>query len=70
MEEYERTTKKALKYTTYVVMAVHVVLLVESFPPTYLLVGVLAHLTYYSLLARFPQISLTNVLFILSISTS
>ena len=69
MEDYERTARKVLKSTAYVILVLHLLLIIEGFPMLNLLVGIVAHLAYFGLLSRFPKVSLTNVVFIISCGT-
>jgi len=64
VEEHERTAKKVLKYAIWIVLGVHVIVWFEGFPLTYLAVGITTHLIFLKLLEKFPDIKLTNVLFI------
>jgi len=66
IEEHEKTTKKVLKCAILVVIGVHVLVWFEGFPLSYLSVGIFTHLIFYKLLDKFPDIKLTNVLFIMA----
>jgi len=68
VEEYTVLTKKIIKYTTFIVIGIHVLILIweDTFPWTYILTGILAHIAYLLLLKDFPFIELTNPFFILA----
>eukprot|EP00029_Vermamoeba_vermiformis_P005377 TRINITY_DN1852_c0_g1_i1.p1 TRINITY_DN1852_c0_g1~~TRINITY_DN1852_c0_g1_i1.p1 ORF type:complete len:209 (-),score=44.82 TRINITY_DN1852_c0_g1_i1:131-757(-) len=67
VEEYERLTKKIIRYSVYAVMVILVLMwLFESYPFFYILVALASHFLYFQLLRRFPHIELTNMLFIIS----
>eukprot|EP01116_Phalansterium_solitarium_P025123 TRINITY_DN9471_c0_g1_i1.p1 TRINITY_DN9471_c0_g1~~TRINITY_DN9471_c0_g1_i1.p1 ORF type:complete len:214 (+),score=81.80 TRINITY_DN9471_c0_g1_i1:135-776(+) len=66
-EEYTVLTKKVLRLTILAVVALHVLLMVfENMPSSYLLLGIVAHGVYYSLLKDFPFIDLYSVKFVTS----
>jgi hypothetical protein len=67
VEEYERLTRKIIKYAIWSVLAVHLLVwLLEGYPFIYICIGMLSHLVYYQLLRKFPQIELTSIIFIIS----
>jgi len=68
VEEYTMFTKKVIRYTIFIIAGIHVLLLFfENFPIWYVLLGLVAHGIYYSLLNEFPFIELTNWKFVLSV---
>eukprot|EP00669_Euglena_mutabilis_P006732 TRINITY_DN2236_c0_g1_i1.p2 TRINITY_DN2236_c0_g1~~TRINITY_DN2236_c0_g1_i1.p2 ORF type:complete len:217 (+),score=92.80 TRINITY_DN2236_c0_g1_i1:76-726(+) len=61
-EEYTVLTRKILRTMVYVVWALYALLwLVDGFPLYCILTGLLSHACYYSLLPRFPFVTLLSV---------
>ena len=60
-EEYTVLTRKILKYMIYVIWVVYSVLwIVDGFPLYCVLTGALCHAAYFTLLPRFPFVTLTS----------
>eukprot|EP01125_Pyxidicula_operculata_P020200 TRINITY_DN7427_c0_g1_i1.p1 TRINITY_DN7427_c0_g1~~TRINITY_DN7427_c0_g1_i1.p1 ORF type:complete len:200 (+),score=22.00 TRINITY_DN7427_c0_g1_i1:42-641(+) len=66
VEEHEKTAKKFIRYSIYVVFVAHVFVWFEGFPFLCILSGLITHFVYYKLLDQFPNIKLTNILFIIA----
>jgi hypothetical protein len=70
VEEYTVLTKKVIRGTIIAIAVLHVLLMIlENLPPLYLLLGLVAHATYFSLLPSFPFIEFSDPRFIASIGT-
>ena len=60
-EEYTVLTRKILKYMIYVIWVVYSLLwIVDGFPLYCVLTGALCHAAYFTLLPRFPFVTLTS----------
>eukprot|EP00736_Rhodelphis_marinus_P002552 Rmarinus@m.8400 len=69
IEEYTALTKKILTYTIYSLFGVHLLLwLWEGFPIQFVLVGIIAHAAYCSLLKTFPHFQWASVEFVSSVA--
>ena len=65
MEEYSVWAKRVIRYAIFGVLAIHVLLLLfEDLPVLYLLIGLLSHGVYHTLLPSFPVIDFTDPRFI------
>jgi len=71
VEEHTVITRRVIKYSIGLILFIYILLLIfESLPFTALLVGIAAHILFYSLLKDFPFIELTNMKFIASSALS
>lgn len=69
VEEYTVLTKKVIRWTIIVVVVLHLMLMIlENLPPLYLLLGLVAHGAYFSLLPSFPYIEFTDPRFLVSVA--
>eukprot|EP01102_Stenamoeba_stenopodia_P003034 TRINITY_DN12963_c0_g1_i1.p1 TRINITY_DN12963_c0_g1~~TRINITY_DN12963_c0_g1_i1.p1 ORF type:complete len:210 (-),score=21.47 TRINITY_DN12963_c0_g1_i1:26-655(-) len=67
VEEYTIMTKKILRNTIFAVLALHFLIAIfENLPWSHLLLGIVAHVVYFSLLASFPFIDMLDKKFIAS----
>lgn len=65
VEEYSVWAKRVIRYAIFGVLAIHVLLLLfEDLPVLYLLIGLLSHGVYHTLLPSFPVIDFTDPRFI------
>src|SRR3954453_12149794 len=66
VEEHSVFSAKLLRRLIYGIIAVHILLLFDSFPWHLTALGVISHLCYMSNLRHFPFVKLSDPLFILS----
>ena len=65
-EEYPSLAGKVIKYSTYGVLALHVILCLDGLPWYESIVGLLAHTAYFQLLRSFPFVEVLSLEAILS----
>lgn len=58
-EEYSALSKKVIKYSTAVIVALHVLFLLAGLPFKQISIGLVSHAVYYSLLSNFPYTELS-----------
>lgn len=66
VEEHSQTSAKLLRRLIWSIVAIHIVLLYDSFPWHLIALGILSHICYLSNLRHFPIIKLSDPLFLLS----
>ena len=66
-EEYTTISGKIIKYSTLVVMGLHLVLMLDGLPIYNTLVGLACHACYYSLLKGFPFVNTLSLEALLSV---